>query len=155
MTKFEFFQNKKKFSQFEFEFFTILVFAFCHNLSFWVWSKFEFCHNLGLVTICFIEFCHNLSFWSLSKFEFSSVATIWVFRICANLTYWVFSKLRDKKNKEKRKKIWQNLFCHFCHYCHYWSPIIWQSCCGGLHRAKSMGLYAAKSWLGSLRKFQK
>jgi hypothetical protein len=35
------------------------------------------------------------------------------------------------------------------------SAIIWQSCCGGLNAAKSMGLHAAKSWLSSHRKFQK
>ena len=34
------------------------------------------------------------------------------------------------------------------------SAIIWQSCCGGLHVAKLMGLYAAKSWLAALDSFK-
>ena len=83
---------------------TIRFFAFCPNLSFWVFSQFEFlsfwvwsqyeflslvtfwvfefCKKiefLSFVTICVFEFCHNLCFWILSQFEFSSFVTNCVF----------------------------------------------------------------------------
>ena len=65
-------------------------FFFDQKFNCWVCSQFEL---LRFVTIWVVEFCHNLSFWKFSKLELSFVP-FEVFEFCYNTSFWVLLQLK-------------------------------------------------------------
>ena len=86
-------------SCFYFKMSLLLLFEFCHNLSFWVLSQFDFFFILsqfefsGFVTISVKSFSNFFLVWS--ELEFLSFVPICpslrFLPFCCDLTFWVFS----------------------------------------------------------------